>query len=429
MPARFPTPAPPDLTLPTEPLDSASVAMAGVQAALAGRAFRISQRYPALYRLAAPLLARLPARGRVGALRLGIRLLAGTSPGALRGITPEALDAHWLSGWPRGRFGEVHLGSPSGAGAAAAAAAAAPWLPASALFALRHRKHPDNLGAVVAKAGLLGPPLAARLEDWQLVWHHDPVHDRFLVGSVQHLRLRLKRLPAAWGKWLESRLEPGGKVVVTDLPAYQWPRHSLGAAGALQVGGLGGMEPGEFPAPAGAGAPQPAQESEWGCEEGFVPSVEEWANRRGLRFEARRFATMGDLSAASFAEQCETLAKVGFLRRGVAAVDCFTFADPGSWHRLGIPVLWVAFNTVDGLELVRATLAEHKIRQTFWTAVPAYPATPDTATYEEWEEAFAPHGGVAVGINRGRFPSDPMAPVAYDNRGKLVKAALGNPLA
>ncbi|MCH7494299.1 hypothetical protein IIA16_06290 [bacterium] len=181
---------PPAATLPTEPLDSAGVAMAAVRAALAGRPFRISSRYPALYRLAAPLLARLPETGRVGALRLGIRLLAGMQPSQLRRIAQESLAAHFLGGWPAGRVAQIHLGSPSGAAAASAAAAAAPWLPTSALFAIRHRKHPDNLAAVVAKARVWGPPLAARRPYGQVLWHHDPVHDRFLVGSVLHLRLR-----------------------------------------------------------------------------------------------------------------------------------------------------------------------------------------------------------------------------------------------
>lgn len=412
---------------PLEPLDSAGVAADAVRAALRGEPALVAPRYPSAYRAVAPTLAALPTGMRSAAIALGARLVAGVPAKRALEIDDFALDAAALEGWPDGPFEEVHMGAPSGAGAAAAAAAGAPYLPTSALLAIKCPKGPDDLARVVAACRRWGPEIAARTPERQVLWHHDPVHDRFLVGGVLHLRLRLSRMPALWQGWLRDNLARGGRVVVRDLPGYRWPRWDLGDAGALQVGGLGALAPGEFPAPDGLEA-QDAQESEWGCEEGLVESVVEWGRRSGAEVVALRHGSVADLVSSSWHEQVEYLGERGFVREGVAAVDCFTFLDPGAWHRLGIPVAWAPFNTRDAIPVVAAVLAAAGVRRAFWTSVPAFPATEDTASYEEWDEAMRPFGGVGVGVDPGRYPVDPLAPAAWDDRHRAVGEALAAPL-
>ncbi|MBC8515421.1 hypothetical protein H8D30_06165 [bacterium] len=217
--------------VPAERLDSASVAAAAVRAALRGAPFSITSRYPPIYKHVAHLLHLLPLRMRNAAVAWGASWSVGTTFESLREMDGDLLARHLLKGWPKRRFSGIHMGSPAGGAASWAAVEWSPFLPTSVLFSLQCRKDPDDLDAVISRAKAWGKELAPRLPDWELVWHHDPIHDRLLVRNVLHLRCRLKRLPASWSDWIRSHIPPSSPALLHHLPGYMWPRWGLGEAG------------------------------------------------------------------------------------------------------------------------------------------------------------------------------------------------------
>ncbi|WP_433303172.1 hypothetical protein ACQP2F_11285 [Actinoplanes sp. CA-030573] len=189
-------------------------------------------------------LGHVPVLGRLGQLpddRRGPALrdeasAAAMPPGAAGRIDAEAV-AEWLvRRYPGPSYPAVLLGSPHGGAAHLAAALGAAWLPTA--FTVRMR-WPDGLAGDWAEAGEHGAGPARRIlaanPGLAVRQVHDPVLDGPICGATVTFHLRWRRLPAAYARFLRTRLAPGGmSLVLRDLRS--WPVEQLGPGHSLQVG-------------------------------------------------------------------------------------------------------------------------------------------------------------------------------------------------
>ncbi|GIM93627.1 hypothetical protein [Paractinoplanes toevensis] len=185
-----------------------------------------------------PLLGRrgeLPDDARKVALR------AEATAAALPDNAIDRIDAEAVAGWLSGRYAEpaypaVVFGSPHGSAVHLAAALGGAWLPTS--FRLRvpwPGGSPENwTGAAEWGREVAGRILAAN-PTISVRQVHDPVLDGPLCGATVTLHLRWRRLPAAYSRFLRTRLAPGGlSLTLRDLRT--WPVHHLAPGHTMQLG-------------------------------------------------------------------------------------------------------------------------------------------------------------------------------------------------
>jgi hypothetical protein len=179
------------------------------------------------------------------------------------------------------------------------AAAGTPWLPQTMLVPVRW---PGNDPDRPAAALRFGAETAARLLEHNpdVVLHHmhDGNQDRLMIDRMSYFRLKWRRLPHAYERFLTTRLAPGAPVIIVDC-GLSWPVTRVGERHVFQTGAYGGLHAQEylhgsdrvarflaeqgsplrgFDAPA---ATEEAPEAEWGFEPALAASIQQWADRHG----------------------------------------------------------------------------------------------------------------------------------------------------
>ncbi|MBM2616643.1 hypothetical protein JIG36_13845 [Actinoplanes sp. LDG1-06] len=163
---------------------------------------------------------------------------------AAAGLDVEAI-AEWIVGhYPASLYPSVLLGSPHGAAAHLAVALGAAWLPTSIPVTITW---PGGSAGNWPGALAFGAGLAASINDRNpdvtVRQVHDPMADGPLCGATVKLHLRWHKLPAAYEKFLRTRIAPGGgTLLLRDLRA--WPVVSVTRRYAFQVGSpVSGVKP------------------------------------------------------------------------------------------------------------------------------------------------------------------------------------------
>lgn len=411
------------LAIMVEGFDSGTRVVREVAEALTGKGRSILECYPPGSKLFLGLLSLLPESARIAAMEWGMRLSVGNSPKRL-----ESFDVNSLPGWcveqypttDRG-YEAILIGSPNGGIAHLAALLRAPFLTTS--FGLTFR-HPPMEADDLESYHKTGKALAETIltmnegESFEVISHYDALHDRSLVKFVNFIRIKLLELPPSYQGFILSNLAPGGKLVLIKC-GYQWPQYGIAERAFLQVGGLGGISPSEYLERWPLDLPiETRRESEWGCPEAFVAAVKDFASEHGievieLSFDHPKAYSLLAYNAYLASDAC---------RESEILFDCFNHQNPRTNIHTGIPGLWLPFNTEDSLAFAGEFLEGRTFDRIYFTLLPSFARSPDTARLNDWIELLAQHGELElVGVNPRAFPTDPLAPFRFANRLKALR--------
>jgi hypothetical protein len=142
-------------------------------------------------------------------------------------------------------FPALFIGSPVGSIADLAVAAGAAFLPQTFLVLVRTAKRdPDDIQSLIRASAPLATSLSHCFPKTIIHQMHDPQNDRLTVGRVAYFRMKWRRLPNLYRRFITERLEPGGTIFIVDC-RYKWPVLRFSEKHTFQIGGLGGIEPSE----------------------------------------------------------------------------------------------------------------------------------------------------------------------------------------
>ncbi|MEV0824804.1 hypothetical protein [Nonomuraea rubra] len=270
--------------------------------------------------------------------------------------------ARWVSGhYPPGPYPVAFVGSSNGALVHLAAALRAPWLPQTLLLPVRRRGvGPDDPRGDLRATRAAGEALLAANPELVLHHMHDANQDRLMIAGMTYFRVKWRRLPEAYRRFLEESLPAGATLVVPEC-GLSWPVTRVGPRYVFQHGALGGATREEYehggPRVAGylsrygAGrerwdyppADGESPEAEWGFEPELLADLEELAARNGWRLARMRFDEPEDLSPV-----VADLYRSWYRRRGLPAdrllVECFLLLEPWWALRSGSVPYWMVFN-------------------------------------------------------------------------------------
>ena len=398
-----------------ESFDSGTRVVREVAEALTGRGNSILECYPFGSKLFLWLLSLLPEAARIGAMEWGMRLSVGNSPKRL-----EDLDVNCLPGWcveqypatNRG-YEAIVIGSPNGGVAHLAALLHAPFLTTS--FGLTFKRPPieaDDLESYHKSGQVLVKTLLEQneRESFEVISHYDALHDRSLVKFVNFVRIKLLELPESYRDFILENLAPGGKLILINC-GYRWPQYRIAERSFLQVGGLGGISPSEYMKSWPLELPiETRRESEWGCPEAFGEAVKDFAAEHGIEVLELEYDHPQGYSLLAY----NAYLTCKGARQDEILLDCFNHQNPRTNIETGIPGLWLPFNTEDGLSFAKEFLEGKTFKRIYFTLLPSFARSPDTASLDDWIALLSRHGELhLVGVDPRTFPADPLAPFRF----------------
>ena len=320
----------------------------------------------------------------------------------------------------------IFVGAPNGGVAHLANLVGAPFLSQHFVISFREQCHPDDIGTYFMQGTALARAILDRNPELAVVNHYDPLHDRWLVGSVNHIRLKALSLPEAYRRFIRERLKPGGTIVFVccDMP---WLQYDVGPRHTFQVGGLGGVSdrgyiesrPELISMQQAARSPyvggwrlnlplaeQP--ESEWGALPQLGESVEGFARQHGYRVARLEGPHPEWFSSLAFRAWSELYRREGRPAQGVLA-EMFTNVQPAAVRRSRLLPLWLPWNCVDSLDFLL------RMRPRFPAGVPVlflllsnFSLTFDTVPWRGWLDALRGLDLRILGQRERLFPSDPV---------------------
>src|SRR5829696_6491225 len=134
-----------------------------------------------------------------------------------------------------------------------------------------------------------------------------------MLRHISYFRLKWRRLPAAYARFLTDLLEPGGTLLVSDCRA-RWPVTRIAERHVFQFGGVGGLEREEYRAGServerylardGSGrrgwqvpaADELAPEAEWGFEPALMRDLQSLADRHDWQVVTLSYDEPDDLA-------------------------------------------------------------------------------------------------------------------------------------
>lgn len=259
------------------------------------------------------------------------------------------------------------------------------------------------------------------------IQHFDPVHDGWLTRSVNHLRLKLIRMPKAYKEYVLKHLRPGGDVIFLDGQA-SWLRYRVGERNVFQVGGWGDISAEEFISGSERldayrktvgmmgsqweldGYPlERGPESEWGSESGLASDVERFCLENGFRFLRIAKENPNDFARLAFLAVAQQLKLEGRQPAGVV-VEMFSQFDATAVFRGSLLPLWLIFNTRDSLRFLKSMRGQFpEGGSVFFSPLATFSQTPDMAAFDEWEEALRDLDWINIGTRKSHYPADARA--------------------
>ncbi len=421
-----------------EALESSSVAvLQAVAAALSDAWYRPPSVPNPLGETGMQLATRLPIRL---ASALGTRALhkAALDPALAYDIRTDGLARQALTAYDRVQNGvgypAIMLGAPNGGVAYLAALMGIPYLPAQFLLSFSHRSDPDDVRSYQAFGSGLIDIILSQNPELHAINHYDPVHDRFLIGEVNHVRLKLRTLPRAYQQFIYEHLAPGGIIFFADC-SFTWDQYEIAPNHTFQVGGLGGYVSADYfegnneldtwLASLGAkhrGGWTLSQhwplaeypESEWGSLPEFKMTVQDFARQGEFQFQVIHSAHPEDFSALAYTAYLWEADMRDQAPQGIL-IECFNQINPTAALRSRLLPLWLPFHTDDSLAFL-ARMAPYLPQDLplLLSLVPTLHQSPDTPGAPAWEEIAAKAGAVTwLGIDPARYPLDINARTRY----------------
>ena len=396
---------------------------------------------PGLARALAPLasgLNRLPS---------GARQWIYARSGILETVPERKLDgvdAEEVAGWLVGRYPEdaswpaAVIGSPSGALTHLCAAVGMPFLPQGFLVPVRQRgRHVDDADAEVALGRAAAQRVLAANPDLLLHQMQDPNQDRLMLSHIRYFRMKWRRLPEAYIRFLVRTLAPGATLLVSEC-RLRWPVTRVGERHVFQFGGHGGLSPEGYRRPSQAvadflaehesprrawsppAADEDAPEAEWGLTPELLADVERLADRHGWRVQKLSFAEADDLSAPVAdlyrAWRCGGGVPVGRAAAGDGdghgsrlIVGSFGMLDPWTVLATGSVPFWLEFGVESAAAKLERYLDESPpFDEILLTAFPHGIESIGLADGRRWQTLAerARTSGKLVGIDARAFPRD-----------------------
>jgi hypothetical protein len=327
--------------------DSATILHAALAAALRGRSF------PHLGNSAAAAAAM-----RIGGhLPWPLLRRLYTRIGAGEGIDPERLGdvdlagvAQWLTEkLPNRRYPAALIGSSNGALMHLAAGLQIPWLPGTVLIPVSRTGDPERPVDALRFGERFGPRLLKANPDVVLHHMHDQVQDELMVARMSYFRVKWRRLPDAYARFLENNLASGAPVIVVEDES-SWPVVRVSDRHVFQSGAQGGVDPAGYldrpntPAPDGEAA-----EAEWGADPSLSSSLTEWSRRAGhpllrLRYcgPQRPSAAVADTYRHWLQDRAERATRL--------LVSSFVLADPWRTINSAAVPFWTFFPVIPALQ-------------------------------------------------------------------------------
>lgn len=322
------------------------------------------------------------------------------------------------------RFDVIVLGAPSGAAAYIASALDAPFLSHTFVASFRSPGHPDDIEGYQRRGEEIITPILSRNPDLHVINHYDPVHDRFLVGQVNHVRMKLLDLPLSYRHFIEERLAPGGHLIVLNCHA-QWGQYEIRPRYTFQVGGLGEISDRDFVRGSAQlerwleeeGSPNrrgwklplrwaPHPESEWGSQPEFGEAVSAFASERDVHFYTADFGSVEEISRLAF----YTWQWLNFLlgqSPEAVLVDGFIQMNPLAPRLSRLLPLWLPFNCLDSRRFLQSMVSEFPedapILLQPW---PSFSPGPDIAESRDWNRTLLGRRGRWLGSSADRYPYD-----------------------
>ncbi len=357
-------------------------------------------------------------------------------PNLARYVKTEGLARQAVSHYEQadGRVGypAIIIGAPNGGVAYLAALMGAAFLPAYFLLSFADHTDPDDVATYQEHGSELINTILTTNPDLLAVNHYDPIHDRFLVEEVNHVRLKLLALPEAYRQFIERHLAPGGTVFYVDN-SYQWPQYRIENRHMFQVGGLGGFSARDYLKGSetidawlaaqkiehrkGWALPGydlvETSESEWGSLPQFREAVKDFVDASGYQFRAINGAHPEDFSALAYTAYLWE-SRLHERRPNGILVECFSQINPTAALRADLLPLWMPFNTQDSLDyFTRMSPYMPKNLPVGISLLANFTKTPDLPPALAWKEVGEKIGPVHwIGVHPKRYPMD--IPAIFD---------------
>ena len=374
-------------------------------------------------------------------------------PALARRITTKTL-ASWATSLYRdvdGPLDAVIIGSPNGGVTHLATAMGVPFLSQHFLISFQDPTPVDDVAAYQAHGEEMALRIHRRNRELAVINHYDPLHDRFLVKHVNHLRLKLLSMPKHYESFIYRLLPPGGHILFTDC-RYAWPMYFVDEQQWFQIGGLGGVPPRDFitgrhpeiaalQAAAGCAAPPgnwglPGRaafempESEWGAMPPFHSRTRLFARENAYDFTAIEGPHPAYFSRLAFRVWRRLFEAAGVEPQGIL-LETFTQVAPLAARRAGLLPLWLPWNCTDSLAFLREMRAEFETipslreKPILWLPLPNFTETFDMAPWEAWLDALEGFNVCPLGMQKRRYPADARA--LYATRQAVIDWVAAHP--
>lgn len=325
---------------------------------------------------------------------------------------------------PEQKFETIVLGAPSGAAAYLCSCLNAPFLSHTFVASFRQSNHPDNIQRYYERGEQLITPILTRNPDLQIVNHYDPVHDRFLVSRINHVRMKLLRLPTAYQAFIRQRLAPDGQLIALNCTAT-WGQYIIGPRYTFQVGGLGGISDETYI----RGSPildnwlqqqgsrhrggwtlplkwRQEPESEWGTQPEFIHALEQYAEEEDIPVRTLTRNRVEAFSQLAF-NAWQWLYYLLEIRPMAILVDSFLQINATAPRKSALLPLWLPFNCTDSRDFLRSMVAEFPENlPVLFQPWPSFSPGPDIARPQDWHQALHGLRGRWLGVDPHHYPVD-----------------------
>ncbi|SDR93525.1 hypothetical protein [Microlunatus soli] len=386
--------------------DSASVLHASTAAALRGTPFSNLGNPEAVGRLVR-VATRLPwpilreIYRRVGGAE-GIR------PEQLSDVDLGAVAASFADGYPRRRYPAAFIGSSNGALTQLAAAMQVPWLPQTVLVPVHRLGDPERPDQALEFGRRWGPELLGGNPDVTLHQMHDAAQDRLMTARMAYFRVKWRRLPDAFARFLDDQLLPGAPVLLVD-DQIRWPVTRVAERHWFQTGGLGGLSAQDhLSGPHAPTADAEAPEAEWGADPDYIASIRDWCAAHGHPVILIRYR--GPQQAA---HPVAAVLRDWMRTRGEPAdeliVPSFILGDPWRVLNHALVPFWTYFPVRDALDsLDRHLQRSSRYRSVYVLGFQHGVRSPGVAMPEDFVSTIERHGAAAelLAVRAQDWPHD-----------------------
>lgn len=303
------------------------------------------------------------------------------------------------------------------------------YLPTQFFIPRLHLGDPDDVFSYQQKAQRFSARLLAENDGIEVINHYDPVHDRFNVRRVIHVRPKLQALPEEYKRFMRAQLRSDATVLYIEN-TQPWKQYVIDENLYFQLGGCDGIKFEEYRDKSeriakwmemqGVGTfdwsldcdEEQRNESEWGSPVGLEQRVREFCAEEGFKFEKMRIDNAMRLNEITMAAAMKL-----YPARGVA-VEQYWNVCPCAVTNMGLVPLWLSYNGDESLEYCRRYL-EQAFRRlerlpVYFGMIPTMVKAPDYVGLAEWRSVAEEYGSVSMpGVNERFYPADPSCVSRY----------------